>query len=483
MIGISTAQNITNLIPAIQYKSVDSVILFETSTAKKAKWTDGLKNVLTNRKYKVDIITLDVSQKSDITQIQDFIFSKIKSFTKSIIWNLGGGQKPHQIAIWEIFKSRSLNDKISDMICYTNQDDVGVLDTWKYDKDILTRTNEDIDVNLSAEEIFNVFGFNIKNNNSPIFKDGNIQSFKRIEDLFSFQDFREYLLKLPEEDNAANDRSLSINLIKEILTKEKGKINELVLKSFVDLLNLLINSRSPDIQKFISNEDFQTNTFRQVFKIKMFLDTLRKIIKDNLPYSVVEITENELAEKLNSKEITVNQKLLLEITNNEYNKAAFYFEKIITQRIIDELEKIDIGITEVYANLVTEKNGQIVAEYDVLCVTKKGTIIAFDAKTYHFENKDIDARLYNLEKGSGFYRTFSAVFPFDWNDLEKEWMNPLIQLPDKLNKKRLNFYVINDSTKGNFWIKYDKGKIIEKSLEKQSGDNWIECKSLNNYFQ
>jgi hypothetical protein len=91
--------------------------------------------------------------------------------------------------------------------------------------------------------------------------------------------------------------------------------------------------------------------------------------------------------------------------------------------------------------------------------------------------------LYNLEKGSGFYRTFSAVFPFDWNDLEKEWMNPLIQLPDKLNKKRLNFYVINDSTKGNFWIKYDKGKIIEKSLEKQSGDNWIECKSLNNYFQ
>ncbi|HOJ38269.1 MAG TPA: hypothetical protein PLI27_04330 [Ignavibacteriales bacterium] len=42
------------------------------------------------------------------------------------------------------------------------------------------------------------------------------------------------------------------------------------------------------------------------------------------------------------------------------------------------------------------------AEYDVLCVTKFGTIETLDAKKFFFLiKKDLDARLFNLEKGSG----------------------------------------------------------------------------------
>lgn len=53
----------------------------------------------------------------------------------------------------------------------------------------------------------------------------------------------------------------------------------------------------------------------------------------------------------------------------------------------------------------------------MFCITNRGTILTLDAKTYDFKNKDIDARLYNLEQGAGFYRKFVVVIPFDFEDI------------------------------------------------------------------
>ena len=48
MVGVSTAQNTANAVPALQLQ-VPKVILVETNNAAKGKWSFGITKVLTNR--------------------------------------------------------------------------------------------------------------------------------------------------------------------------------------------------------------------------------------------------------------------------------------------------------------------------------------------------------------------------------------------------------------------------------------------------
>lgn len=481
MIGVSTGQNITNLIPAVQKSLyVDKFVLLETTTAKKAKWSEGIKKVLKNRNFEVEIIDLEGID-SHISKIQTKLTDLFKDYKQPLIWNLGGGQKPQQIPIWEVFKIRNEKLNIPDIVCYANQDDTGILEIWEYQNSSLTTRSEKISVDLSAEEIFNVFGFVLKEQPKLIYQKINTIYFEPVKDLLMFQDFREFLFKLPVQSFDIGNQNLSLQTIRNILNKEKQSITSNLAKVCIELISTL-NQEKNGIENYLKNQAFKEAKTNQVLNKVDFTKLFLELIKQNLPYEVIELQNEVLKKELEKTDIAITPNFLQEITNDRYNKTSFYFEQIVAQRVVKLLQTTQHNIIEAYANLKTEKNGQQVAEYDVLCVTEKGTILALDAKTFEFENKDIDARLYNLEQGSGFYRNFSAVFPFDCNDLDKSWLKPVHRLPFDLNKKKFNFFVINDSNNTNFWIKQEKGKVL-KSAKKPTENGWIECKTLDNFVK
>jgi hypothetical protein len=480
MIGVSTGQNITNLIPAVQQGiKVTKFVLLETSTAISKKWSQGLLDVLKKRNISSECISLEGID-SHISNIQTKLFDTFKDHKEPLFWNLGGGQKPQQIPIWEVFKIRNEKMNIPDIVCYANQDDTGILEIWEYKNGNITTRNVKISVDLSAEEVFKVFGFNFKEEPQLIYQKQNSTPFEHIIDLLKFQEFREFMFRLPVENHETINQPLTFQYVKDILNKEKASIANLLSRANVELLSIL--QKENGLTNFKNNENYQKNKSLQAIKKVSFIREFADLIKENLPFEIINVKNSELKNYTQLNDMIITQSYLQELTNGKYNKTSFYFEHIVIQRIVNLLQYSSHNVVQAYANLKTEKNGQQVAEYDVLCVTDKGTILALDAKTFEFENKDVDARIYNLEQGSGFYRKFSAVFPYDYDDIEKNWFKPVRRLPFDLMKKGFKFYVINESSNNNFWVKNENGKVL-KTKNKPMETDWIECKVLDNFLK
>jgi len=458
MICISTGQNITNLIPAVQY-NITSLLLIESETAKNKSWSNGIIEVLLKRNVIIKSpIYLSTKFNSDINKIKEIIKSSLPN--EPVIFNMGGGQKPHIIAMWELFKERK-----KDIACYADQDKKGILQIWEYKENELISTRQDINVNLTAEEIFTTFGFKVVPDFKLIYGKG-INYRNDTLDLFREKEFRELLFNIPKvnDDNSNNQFTLL-------------ELDDFIKNKRLQLLNDIENKLIP---KFHLNEHLFTNfltdlNFKKIVYntlIKTTLNTLSQGLRNELPIIKVNLNNPLLIELAGNTVVPLNDSTFNRITG--FYKPAFYFEDICTKRMVTMLNNSNHNITEAFANIKIEKENVIVAEYDILLVTNEGKIVAYDAKTFDFESKDIDARLYNLEKGSGFYRKFNAIIPFAVNDIQNNILPPvLLELPFKLMKKNIDFFVIDDDIHQSFFIKKDKNKII---VNQQNDKDSIKCK-------
>ena len=141
MIGVSTGQNIANVIPAVQKElEITEFLAIETSIARNSGWFDGSQKVLEGRNIRTD--KLDISpEDTHIVEIKNKLKEKIKNHSEPIIWNLGGGQKPQQMPVWELFYERNQRG-IKDRVCYANQTPASELEFWYFDEQKrLQRTN------------------------------------------------------------------------------------------------------------------------------------------------------------------------------------------------------------------------------------------------------------------------------------------------------------------------------------------------------
>ncbi len=471
MIGVSTGQNITNLIPAVQSgMKVHKFILLETSTAIAKKWSQGFSEVLEKRNTKIERISLEGID-SHISKIQKKLTDRFLTIQEPLIWNLGGGQKPQQIPIWELFKLRNEKMHMPDILCYANQDDKGLLEIWEYKSGKLSTRSEKISVDLSVHEIFNAFGYGLKEVPQKIYDKNGIVNFQLTPDLFTYQEFRQFLFKVASFYSQKREESYTIDNIMDVVRINFTEFED-AIQAVIETSNFIDQSRAIR-SKILGNKkrlgllQCKLRQISETFRFKIHDKALKNELESILSGSV-EFMPNDIVSRLGLKK----------------NSTGDYFEKILIDRVKHKLETtIGHNITEAYANLITEKDGQVVAEYDILCVTDKGTIIALDAKTFSFEKKDIDARLYNLEQGSGFYRSFSAIFPYNTNDFEEKWFEPIKNLPFDLTKRRLPFFVVNDGNNSDFWVRYEEGGMVctyEKPESDQVG--WLRCRSWENFL-
>jgi hypothetical protein len=158
MVGVSTEQNTTNLVPFIQFGG-NHLILAETDEAHAANWTQGLAKVVTEYRGK-QFTSISIGIGDNLAQTSTVLSEKLKSFP-SICWNFGGGQKIQQLALFDLFTKR-LREGKEDWACYSEPKNrltyiIGASATGNFEN-----TRIVTDAFMTLEEILVTFGNRMK---------------------------------------------------------------------------------------------------------------------------------------------------------------------------------------------------------------------------------------------------------------------------------------------------------------------------------
>lgn len=458
MVCVSTQQNTTNVLPAINL-DVKSILIVETSKAHNEKWSDGMIKVLKKRGFDVlSPILLTKEQDSRIDLIQKKLENELpKSY--EIIWNLGGGQKAQQLALWQTFIFRKVAEK-DEIACYANPDNHH-LEMWEYNTNNrqMEFTYSELNSNLSLYEIFCIYGYQADVHESDRIFPQNINDNKSLLDkLMEFEQFREYFFKIPtiSYGNPDNQYKFSRDDFSDIIKKQNKELTK-VIETWIDLK--ISNRETLSIQEFKNLSLGIKNLIR---------DFISDIFNKEMKYNSIAINMNL---QLLLHEITNKEIKYLEYSNDfvkdvfQAKKISFFFEKIIVDRLQKLLINYKHNIFEAYQNINIYKDNKIVGEHDVILVTKWGTIISIDAKTYDLEQKEYDARLLNLREGAGRYVKYIPVFPFFVEDMEKDYFpTKLKDLLLKLSENRIKFYTYN-YYENNLTVTYQNKEIEINPIE------------------
>lgn len=513
MLCFSTEQNSTNLIPAIQISEIKEIVIIESAIAEARNWAEGMIGVLEKRGKKTDKIQLKVGDGSrgEDTQIHqvfekinEYILTKTKS-TDTIYWNIGGGLKPLMLAMYQAYMHR---DNPTDKICYANPFNAKPsIDFVQKIGGIQSSGSININVDLSAAEIIETYGLKIKDA-SLFYKKNSLNSPNTVKDYFKYKEFRNYVFELSQTKyidlskefslknlaDGFNDpdkvkffkKSISDSL-EDYFTKKNvskadietaynnaGLINELKYKHFFGeqkLSDLVNNLKSLFINK---KKDFHESLFARTLNYTGELEP-------------IPIENTELADELNTRTITKDDTLLKSLG---FGKASAYFEGILEKRVYEFLKLNNHKIIEAYSNVkvITESN-KLTAEYDVLLVTNHGTVIALEAKTFDFEQKDMDARQFNLEKATSRIGEMYVVLPYDPEDFNEPFFSQNLEdLPFRLAARNTKFLVIADSVADkSFWIKRVANKLKKLDFDgnktnKMVDTDEIQMNKLESFF-
>ncbi len=456
MIGVSTAQNTTNVLPALQMK-IDYFIALETSAAHQRGWSNGMYAVLKQKGIKVlDPIILKPEEDSRIDLISTKLHNIIPKNVE-VLWNLGGGQKAQQFGLWKTFMDRVKNG-YDEIACYANPESK-LLEIWEYDKNALSFYSNPIESTLFAKDIFDIYGYELNIPKGALFYTNKqyhpvLYGYSKLLD---YKEFRKFFFKVPK--TSPDNKENQIVISKQELLNLAGKIDDEKLKSYYhkelikkQKLNQILDEQIvPALRKRIVNE------FKSLFNKSQKTEII----------SIYERHLKELLQKITFKNIA-ELEISLDYFNKifpDFRKTSFLFESILQEKVIELLVENPNYITEAYSNVTLySKEGEVVAEYDILFVTQWGTLIAIDAKTFDVNVKDIDARILKLREGAGRYVDFVVVFPYYPEDIDSKWFPKEIrELPVKLKKHNLKFFAYNNQP-GPFAVDiFNNGKAISLS--------------------
>ncbi len=449
MIGVSTRQNTTNLVPFLQF-NFKELRLLETCHSQTSNWGKNLSKVL-SAKHKI-VKSHDIGKGDDLKEMIEIINNSVKG-SSVVCWNIGGGQKMQQAALFYVFRQR-VAAGCSDWACYA---DAGARKLYVItdENDLLQSRAEPITTSMELQDILSIFGLRIKNeqekrplwrknhNNSCITEDLDSSAFDMFSETCARQELFEWYMRILALENIGNVNEfykIPRNLYNFI--KKTGELDKEV-SSYIKGGNGKAPAKLP---KVLMEEIFPEILKQELAKCEA---DIPKPLQENYP---------ESAQQKSTKRLETIKKLFPD-----------YFERVVQQKISNLLAQAQVEhhICEAWANIRVEemKTGKEIGEWDIVLVTSFGTLIILDAKTGIFPQKDEDARLYNLEKASGFYGDFQVVFPYFWDDMREEgffasqeetrW-NEQRKTPINLQERGSNFMAVMDRDECYVWLENKK---------------------------
>jgi hypothetical protein len=411
MIGVATAQNTVNTVPAIQL-GVQEFCFVQTQGEIQDSWVANASKGLKKNKIQTRIpIKIPKKIDDDFIKITQLLREKLDPKTPLII-NLGGGLKVHSLALWELFTSRKNS---FDQACYSNPQK-GVIDFWKWEGETITHSISPLDYEDELEHFLDVFGFTITDPGIVLYEKGEISYTEEVFNFFKFPEFREFLSKTFKSRNTVPGDSLSLEKVRSLVDLSKPGITEQLVND-LKLKNIGQITWTPTYVS-MSSKHFQANLLSQIFKFVRE----KLLVLDRLPSDLFQFRNEDLIQELEKRgftsELPMNGKIISELLGEA---SGFYFEKVLMQEVVCILAKGNHIVKKAFANVKVESK-DAEAEFDILLLTSQGTFFVLDGKLDEFERKDENSRKFNVNKSGGVFSSFIPVFSFYPEDLNSDWL-------------------------------------------------------------
>lgn len=412
MVGISTKQNTTNLVPFLQF-NFSTMLILETNHSKKNHWGKNLKKVINSKDKEAKCE--NIGEGDNLAEMIEIIRGFIQD-EEIICWNIGGGQKLQQTAIMQLYQERLQNNK-KDWACYADAGSRKLFIITKENGQLISNS-QTITARIKLADILTIFGLHLKEGCAEkLLWDNDRQEGSDLEDIsnrnfVNFTDTHErqkmfsWFMKIVDLQDIGNAGEFY---------KIPRKLYEFI-KQTRQWPGILAEFIKTEKNRKSSKHKHDSAVISKIPK-QLFEEILPKILKEELWASEDTIPESLKAEYEKCKPKKPADKL-------KYLKKIFpnYFEAIVQYIIQSTLKKAkNHHVCQAWANVrAADSTDKETGEWDIVLVTSFGTLIILDAKTGIFPQKDEHARLYNLEKSSGVYGEFHVVFPFFWDDMKED---------------------------------------------------------------
>lgn len=241
-------------------------------------------------------------------------------------------------------------------------------------------------------------------------------------------------------------------LIKKNLNELKPRVNELTVKKtgYEDL-----EGKISKIFSSLENANNKEELKKLIAPLKLinkpveiyedYWNSIKKAIIDKV-LSSIECNEvkliNSYVDKHQLKTLIDQIKSIGGLVSYDDKKSSFFkkeisvfsqlksngilFEWMVAAAILDEIEKdsrLNDSVSEIHHSVKTKKlnsNGKHDAEHDIIIVTKFGTLIIIELKTYEFSGDLVQAQEGLAYKKSGPYGTAMIIGPLFSNMVNKD---------------------------------------------------------------
>jgi hypothetical protein len=455
MIGVDTEQNITNLLPAIQW-GIRRVCLLSSPKATKGRWAQGAIRVLQGRGVEVRQVSFTAADDS-ILNLERFL--ERQEIPAPRLWNLGGGLKSQQIALWRHFENSP-----GDWAVYTDPEG----QTWFHEHrpsadggpgEVVPHLPQPTDATggsppLSIQEVLGCFGYQLRppkmTSQEALASASSPPIRAELDRFWAEQDYRRrwYVRFSDSKNDQTLTAETSVGALLERLTK--GAPRAELLAGLQTVIEKSRRLRVPD-------RDFGFQILNQLFSAVSWKQALGTATQ--LP---------PLPSALGTPELRWPQ----------------YFEKVVQLRVAQRFSGGSTGkfSPELLFNAEVDREGSnVLQEHDVLLLQRDGRLCSLDAKTAdRTDSKDLNSRLLVLERSSGRLASFTLVIPLFVADLGLAECRELVKLPAKLSQIRQRFVVIAEHPES-FWLRYgNEGE--PPTLVPPGTEGAVRCERLEDFL-
>lgn len=440
----STGNQTVNLIPAIQL-GCRQIVLFSTPLAEGKGWTTRLEFIA--EKYDIKCIVERVSKEEEknLNILTDRLIQCAKEFSQ-VVWNISGGQKIPSASMLSAFQKRAAAGFNKDYVAYVEGSPPQI---WYFSHDYQSKS-ERTSVPLSLHDLLHLSGFETIKDEDTLYPyptkevSQKIETGKKAFEYFRDSEiFREAFFGYMKPSVASIRTKQEVeDLLKNSLNSVKPAIGELrVTKEGYKNLEQQITKVFSQLNNSFSNKEALLRIIKPlkiIQKPSELYEDYWQSIKKSAIEQVLESIESDavrlIATPLNNQQ---TQQLIEQIKSiggqSEYTAGELYkkhisafsslkrngylFEWMVAAAIIEEIEKdkrLKDSVSQVYHSVKTKKiasKEKPDAEHDIVIVTKFGTLIIIELKTYEFSGDIAQAQEGLAYKKSGPYGSAMIIGP------------------------------------------------------------------------
>ena len=437
LLCLSTGNQTINLMPAVQY-GYARVVLLSTDHTEKNGRTAALHAVCNEHDIDVEVIHIDHGLEKDIAGLIGVIEQTLAGYQK-VIWNLSGGQKLVAMACQQVFNRRIVNGHTDDSIIYVEGNPPEI---W-HCSSTLTTHSERLDAALKLSEIMRLYGTESIESLQiyPVMAPKTTECLtigrKALAHYLESELFREafFCWMKPLSWSCSSGAEIK-HMVKSILNEQKETFAKIRLhpESPDDdpentIISVLQKASAATSQQEFHRHMKQMKQWKHPEHVyKNYWEGIKRAVVDHVFKRLLveqqpEVSSIDDLEKLGNLQrrlVDIGGEMLMPVNGtpllrnhipkfSALGSNGTLFEWMVAAAVIEALEqnpRLVDSISEIHLNCKSTE-----FELDLVIVTRFGTLIVFEMKTFDFSGDLIRSKENTAYKKSGVFGQALIIGP------------------------------------------------------------------------